>query len=261
MNSEPYTLITGASMGIGKALAEECARRGMNVLLVALPGPELDRLAEELREKYRVDIHVLGLDMLAAGTSQKIYEWCLEHDFQVDKLINNIGIGGRSDFETCTLPELDRMLVLNIQTATFLSKLFVERLKRHPRSYILNIGSAAGFFHVPYKAVYSATKAYLYSLTRSLRSELKPLGIHVAIITPGGADNKHDPVVHQKINGWLHRNLHHRAEYIARIALDGMLKGRKVIIPGILPKIYIRLSGTIPSSWVDAVVRVIFRNR
>src|SRR3546814_14434423 len=109
-------------------------------------------------------------------------------------------MGGRSDFETCELRELEQMLILNIQTATWLSRLFVERLKKHPRSYILNLGSTAGFFHVPNKAVYSATKAYLYSLTRSLRSELKPLGIHVALLAPGGADNQYDPVVHQKVN-------------------------------------------------------------
>ncbi|QEC52525.1 hypothetical protein EDD80_11327 [Anseongella ginsenosidimutans] len=262
MNAEPsFTLITGASMGIGKALAEECARRQMNLLLVALPDPELDRLASGLRKKYGVRIHVFGLDMLAADAPRRIYEWCVENNFAVDKLVNNIGIGGRSDFETSTLPELDSMLILNIKTATFLSKLFVERLKRHPRSYILNVGSAAGFFHVPHKAVYSATKAYLYSLTRALRSELKPLGVHVTLLAPGGANNKHDPVVHRKVNGWLHRNLHHSPEYIARTALDGMLKGRNLIVPGFLPKVYIRLSKAFPASVVDAVVRVIFRNR
>lgn len=256
-----YTLITGASMGIGKALAEECARRRLDLLLVALPGPELEELAAELREKYRVDVQVLGLDMLAADASEKIYAWCLENDFPVDKLINNIGVGGRSDFETSDLPGLGKMLVLNIHMATFLSRLFVERLKKHPRSYILNVGSAAGFFHVPHKAVYSATKAYLYSLTRSLRSELKPLGIHVALLAPGGADNKHDPVVHRKVNGWLHRNLHHPLERIAREGMDGLLGGRRVIVPGLLPKLYIKLGSVFPPSWVDAVVGRLFRNQ
>src|SRR3546814_9045602 len=93
-------------------------------------------LAEELQEKYGISVHVFGLDMLAPDASVKIHNWCQENDFPVDKLINNIGMGGRSDFETCELRELEQMLILNIQTATWLSRLFVERLKKHHRSYI-----------------------------------------------------------------------------------------------------------------------------
>ncbi|HYH55051.1 MAG TPA: SDR family NAD(P)-dependent oxidoreductase, partial [Anseongella sp.] len=236
-----------------------CAKRGMHLLLVALPEPSLDELATELHEKYGVNAQVLGLDMLAAEAPQRVLAWCEENDFPVDKLINNIGVGGRGDFETSPLAALSDMLMLNVQAATLLSRLFVGRLKKHPRSYILNVGSAAGFFHIPHKAVYSATKAYLYSLSRSLRSELKPLGIHVALLAPGGAENKQDPVVHRKMNGWLHRNLHHSPEYIAGKALEGMLKGQKVITPGLLPTIYISLSRLFPSSWVDTVVKKIFR--
>lgn len=261
MKSEPvFTLITGASMGIGKALAEECARRGMNLLLVALPGKELDELSATLRQRYQVEVYALGLDMLEKTASGKVYQWCVDRNFSVDKLINNIGVGGRSDFETCRVTDLEAMLTLNVQIATVLTQLFVELLKKHRRSYILNVGSAAGFFHIPHKAVYSATKAYLYSLTRSLRSELKPLGIHVALLAPGGAHNRQDPVVHRKVNGWLHRNIHHSTEHIARTALNGLLKGKRVIVPGTLPKIYIGLSGVFPPSWVDVVVDRLFKN-
>lgn len=255
-----FSLITGGSMGIGKALAEECARRGMNLLLVALPGKELDRVARELRETYRVEVHSLGLDLLEKTAPHQIYDWCVTQGFQVDKLFNNIGIGGRSDFETCDVSDLEEMLILNIQITTILTQLFVELLKKHPRSYILNVGSAAGFFHIPHKAVYSATKAYLYSLTRSLRSELKPLGIHVALLSPGGAHNRRDPVLHRKVNGWLHKNLHHSTERIARTAVDGLIKRKRVIIPGFLPKIYIRLSRIFPPSWVDVIVGRLFKN-
>src|SRR3546814_14192637 len=84
-------------------------------------------LAEELQEKYGISVHVFGLDMLAPDASVKIHNWCQENDFPVDKLINNIGMGGRSDFETCELRELEQMLIMNIHTATWLSRLFVER--------------------------------------------------------------------------------------------------------------------------------------
>lgn len=255
-----FTLITGASMGIGKALAEECARRGMNLLLVALPGSELDQVVVEIRERYRVEVHSLGLDLMEKTAPRQIYEWCATQGFQVDKLFNNIGIGGRSDFETCEVSDLEEMLTLNIQITTILTRLFVGLLRTHSHSYILNVGSAAGFFHIPHKAVYSATKAYLYSLTRSLRSELKPLGIHVALLSPGGAHNRRDPVLNRKVNGWLHKNLHHSTQQIAQTAVDGLLKRKRVIVPGFLPKIYIRLSRLFPPSWVDLIVGRLFKN-
>src|SRR3546814_18234306 len=95
--SSGYTLITGASMGIGKALAEECASRKMDLLLVALPGSELNMLAEEMQEKYGISVHVFGLDILAPGAYVKIHNWCKENAFPVDKLLKKIRMGGRSE--------------------------------------------------------------------------------------------------------------------------------------------------------------------
>lgn len=259
MTATSYTLITGASNGIGKALARECAARGMNLLLIALPEPALEETAGQLREEYGVRVQVLGLDLLAPEAPGRIASWCVENGFSVDKLINNIGIGGRCDFESTAVSDLQEMLLLNVQTATLLSRLFVSRLKEHPRSYILNVGSAAGFFHIPHKAVYSATKAYLYSLSRSLRSELKPLGIHVALLAPGGAKNRPDPLVRRRVSGVMHKRVHHSTEYIACAAIRGMLRGERVITPGVLPKLYIGLGRIFPPAWVDAVVVRIFR--
>lgn len=230
----------------------------MNLLLAALPGAELEKLGEQLQQEYGVTVHCLGLDMLSEDGPERICRWRSDRQFPVNMLVNNIGLGGRSDFERARPHDYRNMLHMNIGVGTCLSHLLIAELKKHNPAYILNVGSTAGFFHIPYKAVYSASKAYVYSFSRALHAELKPLGIHVAVVCPGGADNKLDDVVNGKVNGVVFRSFHHTSAYIAKCAINGLLKKKKIIIPGYLPKIYTYLSRHLPSSWTDEVVKRLF---
>ncbi|MBX6380266.1 MAG: SDR family NAD(P)-dependent oxidoreductase [Thermoflavifilum aggregans] len=253
-----YALITGASAGIGKALAEECARRKFPVLLVALPGDDLARLAQQIRDQYGVKTDYLGIDFLQQDSVMRVWEWCRDQHYAVRLLINNIGLGGRHHFEELQPEQITQMIRLNIQVTTQLTRVFIEELKAHRPAYILNVGSAAGFLHVPYKAVYSATKAYIYSFSRALRTELRSQGIYVSVLCPGGVSHKQDPVVHQKINGWLFRSAHERPEYVARVALDGLFRQRKTITPGWMSTAYYWLSRWMPPAWLDRVMHRLF---
>lgn len=254
-----YALITGASAGIGKALAQECARRQIPVLLVALPGEGLSRLAEEIQDEYGVSTDYLEIDFLQHDSVMQVWQWCRDKHYAVRMLINNIGLGGRHLFQDLDPEQITRMIRLNIQVTTQLTRLFLEELKAHRPAYILNVGSAAGFLHVPYKAVYSATKAYIYSFSRALRTELKQQDIHVSVLCPGGVTHKQDQVVHQKVNGWIFRSAHSKPEYVARVAIEGLLRGRKMITPGWISTAYYWLSRWIPSSWLDQTMYRLFR--
>jgi len=174
-------------------------------------------------------------------------------------LINNIGLGGRHHFEEVHPEHITQMIQLNIQVTTQLTRLFLEELKAHRPAYILNVGSAAGFLHVPYKAVYSATKAYIYAFSRALRMELKQHGIYVSVLCPGGVTHKQDQVVHRKINGWVFRSAHSRPEYVARAAMQGLLSGRKMITPGWISTAYYWLSRWMPPSWLDHTMYRLFK--
>ncbi|MBX5438875.1 MAG: SDR family NAD(P)-dependent oxidoreductase, partial [Thermoflavifilum sp.] len=253
-----YALITGASAGIGKALAEECARRRIPVLLVALPGEELSHLARQIRERYGVETDYLGVDFLQPESVMQVWQWCKERHYAVRLLINNIGLGGRHHFEELHPEQISQMIRLNIQVTTQLTRLFVEELKAHRPAYILNVGSAAGFLHVPYKAVYSATKAYIYSFSRALRTELRSQGIYVSVLCPGGVTHKQDPVVHQKVNGWLFRSAHVQPEFVAQVAMHGLLQGKKMITPGWISTAYYWLSRWLPPSWLDWAMHRLF---
>ncbi|MCL6524150.1 MAG: SDR family NAD(P)-dependent oxidoreductase [Thermoflavifilum sp.] len=258
-NTLCHALITGASAGIGKALAQECASRGIPVLLVALPSKELEILATDIAEKYHVHTDYLGIDFLQSDSVDRVYHWLIDKQYAVNILINNIGLGGRRAFEHLQMTQIADMITLNIQVTTQLTRILINQLNRHRPAYILNVGSAAGFLHVPYKVVYSATKAYVYSFSRALRTELKSQDIHVSVLCPGGVVHKQDPIVHQKINGWLFRSAHEQPEYVAKVALDGLFQRRKTITPGWMSTAYYWFSRLMPPSWLDHVVYRLFK--
>jgi short-subunit dehydrogenase len=155
-----YTLITGSSSGIGKALAFECARRNMNLILVSRPSPRLAAAAEEVSAKYNsVDVKFLGIDLIETDAPQKVFDWCIQQGLKVNYLINNAGTVGTAPFDKCDPAYLDSIIMLNMRTLTLLTRLFLPELKKYPVSKILNVGSMSGFFPIPYKSVYSASKA------------------------------------------------------------------------------------------------------
>jgi short-subunit dehydrogenase len=228
-----YTLITGGSMGIGKALAGECARRGRNLLLVALPGPELERTAEEIRSAYDVRVDTLGIDLTLPGSPGKVYEWCEKHAYTVDILMNNAGIAGSAIFEESPVSYSDERILLNIRALVILSRLFIPMLKQHGQAYILNTGSFSAYQPLPYKSVYAASKSFVHLFSLALNEELRDSSVSVTVVNPNGVRTNvgsHGRIAtHGKL---VQHTLILDAEKIARISVEGMLNGKKVVIPG-----------------------------
>src|SRR4051812_22955437 len=131
-----YTLITGASSGIGKALALECASRGMNVLLVALPGEELCALEKQIRERYKIKCDSFGIDLSVHCSSSAVYEWVKQHEYKVNILINNVGVGSKGSFELVSPDFYYRQIHLNVMTTCMMTRLFIDDLKENGPSHI-----------------------------------------------------------------------------------------------------------------------------
>ena len=144
-NDTVYTLITGGSLGIGRALADECARRGVNLLLVALPGPELEQSANEIREAYSIMVDTFGIDLTEPSAPEAVHQWCMERNYKVDILMNNAGIAGSAIFEESSIAYSDERMLLNMRALVILSRLFLPMLKQHKRAYILNTGSFSAY--------------------------------------------------------------------------------------------------------------------
>lgn len=242
-----FTLITGASEGFGKALAIECARRKMNLILVSLPGPELHSLASFIKRNYSVAIIIIEKDLCKDESCLEVYTEIKALNLQVNMLINNAGIGGTAFFEEGSIDLYDKQIKLNVLATTLITRLFLTTLKRNKHSYILNVGSMASFFHLPKKQVYGATKSFIYSFSKSLRRELKKDRIYVSVLCPGGMNTNLSLTLMNKTGSWLSRLSVMNPEEVVPIAIDGLLKKKEVIIPGRVNKFFMFLDKTLPS--------------
>jgi uncharacterized protein len=169
MQNKVYTLITGSSEGLGKAFAIECAKRNMNLILVALPGPELYALAALIKANYPVEIVCIGKDLCRDESCTELYAEVTSLNLQVNMLINNAGIGSTMFFKDGSPVFYEKQIRLNVLVTTMITRMFLPFLQRHACSYILNVGSLASFFYLPKKQVYGATKSFVYSFSKSLR--------------------------------------------------------------------------------------------
>src|SRR5688500_3354169 len=148
MRNSCYTMITGASEGFGKALAIECARRKMNLILVALPGPELHSLTHFIKRNYSVDVITIEKDLCKDESCIEVYNQINALNIQVNMLINNAGIGSTVFFEEGSIHLYEKQIKLNVLATTLITRLFLETLKCNNQSYILNVGSIAYFFYL-----------------------------------------------------------------------------------------------------------------
>jgi len=177
-----YTVVTGASQGIGACFAEALAKRGKSLILVARTRTKLEALATSLREKYAVRVEVLVADLGLTASPAEVAAHCAS--FSVDGLINNAGCGLGDEFAHESLDRVVEMLNLNIVTLTALTHLLIPSLRKS-RGVIVNIASTAAFQPVPYMAAYAASKAYVLHWSEALHEELRADGIYVLTLCPG----------------------------------------------------------------------------
>ncbi|SIQ95633.1 SDR family NAD(P)-dependent oxidoreductase [Pontibacter lucknowensis] len=253
-----YTLITGASAGIGQAMATECAARGQHLILVALQDSGLVQTATSLREQFGVDVKTIELNLIAPNAIQYLYDWCHEQGLSINVLINNAGIGNYSYFQESSLEDYLQMIQLNVNAVVALTHLFIPKLREHESAYILNVGSFASLMPLPYKSVYAATKSFVLTFSRSLQMELEPYNIHVSCLCPGPTSTK----TMRKRNQHIKKGkgiLTKTPEEVARQAIDGLYKDKGLIIPGWKNRFMIRVGRILPFSVKSYILKKIFK--
>ena len=241
-----YTLITGASEGFGKSLALECASRKMNLILVALPGPELYYMADFIKRNYLVDAIAIEKDLTCEENCIAVYQFVQSMNLRVNMLINNAGLGGTMLFSEGSISFYQKQIKLNIVATTLFTHLFLDMLKSNGPSHILNVGSLSSYFYLNKKQVYGATKSFIYSFSKSLRRELKNDGISVSVICPGSMNTNISVTCLLKTSSRISRLSIMNPEEVAPIAISGLLKSREVIIPGRLNKLFLFINKLLP---------------
>jgi len=180
-----YTLITGASSGIGLELANIMARDGHHLILVARRQSLLAQLKQTLEAEYKVNVHVMAMDLSLPKQAQTLYQACEEQGLVVRCLVNNAGFGDYGVFGVEKLDTYQAMLQLNVLALTELTALFLTGMRARQSGRIMNVGSIAAFQPIPNFSVYAASKAYVMQFTEALNYELRGSGVTVTLLSPG----------------------------------------------------------------------------
>ena len=192
-DTKSYTLITGASKGLGRELAYEFAKRSNNLILVALPGEDLESFSRHLELKFKISVSYYEADLTKNNAPLELVKW-VKNNFSVNILVNNAGVGGSMPFKESSVEYLDAIILLNVRALALITRQMLSELKKHSSAYILNVASLAAFSPIPYKTVYPASKAFVYSFSRSLKEELKGTSVSISIICPGQIMTNSDTV-------------------------------------------------------------------
>ena len=216
-------LVTGASSGIGLEMARYLDSLGYEVILVAREKEKLESVAKMLTHKPKIIV----MDLSQVEDIKSLYVLVKNDD--IDILVNNAGFGLCGNFSETDLSKELNMIDLNIKSVHILTKLFLKDMKRKNKGYIMNVASSAAFQSGPLMATYYSTKSYVYRLTESLWYELKKenSNVKVSCLCPGPVDTNFN-----KVAGVNFSVKPQTAEYVAKYAVDKMLKGKLLIIPG-----------------------------
>jgi hypothetical protein len=242
MSEEKWAVITGASQGIGRAMAAEAARRGLNLLLIALPETGLQDVADELIRLYDVESEYWEFDLSDRTAIAEFVEYVGASRRTVELLINNAGIGGTAPFAEQDPGRLASMIDLNVGALTLITRLLLPHLVGQSEAHILNVASLVGWYPTPSMSVYAATKAYVISFSLALRDELESTGVSVSVLCPSGVVTKEEVVKALALQGFWGRRTSRYPDELARYAIHRAYKKRRIIVPGVVNRM-LRVAG------------------
>lgn len=255
-----YALITGASKGIGKAIAFELAKRNYNILITARSAELLLQVAKEISEAYPVKVNYLPLDLSQINASQRLFDWCTGNNFPVSVLVNNAGFGLSGPFEKYSVAETTELLQLNTIVPTQLCRLFIPLLKQQKQSYILNTCSSSAYQAVPLLTVYAASKAYILRFSRGLKHEYAKTNISVTCLSPGPTDT--DWAARAQVSNKVLKmadKLNMTPEKVAAIGVKAMFNKRTEVITGFSNKVGAFMAWLFPDRIVERTAGSLYK--
>jgi len=230
----PAVVVTGASRGIGRALAFRFARAGHDIVLVARNSAPLEEAAHALVRATGVRAVPLALDITAVDAAERLDAGLEAAGLYADILVNNAGIGLAGPFTDQTSAEIESLLALNISAATRLMRHVLPSMLFRARGGVLNVASLGGLVPGPYQAVYYASKAYVISLTEAVAHEVRGRGVRIAVVAPGPVDTTFHAAM--QAESALYRAVvpAMSADAVAASAYRGYALARTRIVPGVL---------------------------
>jgi short-subunit dehydrogenase len=251
-----WALITGASAGIGVALADELAAGGTHLVLTARRLDRLQEVAEGLRKKHGIQTHVVSADLARREAPPEIYAFTKEQGLRIDLLINNAGFGQYGEVPQVQTQRLLDMVEVNCTAVVHLTRLFLPEMVARRSGDILILASTAAFQAVPYISTYAATKAFDLFFAEGLAEEMKPHGIRVCALCPGSTESEFHTVAGQEA---FTAHNQEPADKVARTGLQALAAGKSYVISGLGNYLGAHSQRLVPRRLVTRVAANMFR--
>jgi uncharacterized protein len=251
MNNKPLALVTGASGGIGEAIAKELSSK-YQLVLVARSGDKLQALAQQLG-----GAHVIAADLSTPDAASKLMQELESRKLEIDVLVNNAGFADFGDFAHADPTKLEQMIHLNMTTLTMLTRAVLPQMIARRRGRVMNVASTAAFMPGPLMGVYYATKAYVLSLSEALAEELQGTGVTITALCPGPVESGFQARAAMEKSKLLKNPMNPlmSAEDVAKQSVAALERGQRVIIPGFMNQILTLVPRFIPRAFVPSIVK------
>ena len=251
-----FTLITGASSGIGLCYAEQFAAKGENIIVVSNQKERNEEVVAELKQRFGVEAVALYADLSQADSAEQIYEWCKERNYEVSTLVSNAGILQFGMFLHTKPSMADFITNLHCVTPSKLCRLFGEDMCSRGEGCILIMSSMTAWTPFITVSYYAATKAYLKSFAQSLWYEFRPYGVTVTTVYPGAVDT---PLysLEEKHRKWLRAiGFMMRPGKMAKAGIRALERGRRYAIPGLFTKVTVFACWLLPAHAILPILKI-----
>jgi short-subunit dehydrogenase len=247
-----YALVTGATGGLGKAFAAECAARGWNLALTDRSPETLAALADGLRRMYGVGVEYHPCDLADPESREAFWTWVGRRGMTVHLLVNVAGVDHEGLFRERAPDEIRAVIRLNVESTVDTTRRVLAHRPPAGILRIVTVSSLGAFYPMPYKAVYAASKRFLLDWSLALREELREDAVSVTVLCPGGMPTNPEcrrAIESQGFFGWATAC---NTGEVAKAAVDAALAGRAVIVPGAANRILGMVGGILPPAWIAA---------
>lgn len=227
--SRKWALVTGASAGIGEALAKQLAAAGTHLVLTARRTDRLQELASDLSSKHGIQTEILGADLSKPGASKEIFAFTSEKKIEIELLVNNAGFGSFGYLHEAPEDRLLEMIQVNCSAVVHLTRLYLPRMVERRHGDVLIVASTASFQAVPFISTYAATKAFDLLFAEGVAEEVRPFGIRVCALCPGSTNTEFKDVAGQPDRVF---RVAETAEKVAKVGLEALARGKTFVISG-----------------------------
>ncbi|MGH9452547.1 MAG: SDR family NAD(P)-dependent oxidoreductase [Terriglobia bacterium] len=254
-----WALITGASAGIGRALAEELAAGGANLVLTARRRERLEELAGKLGAANGVNVEIVTADLAQATGPEEVFIFTEQKGIAVDLLVNNAGFGLYGEFQGTKLASQLGMVQVNCAAVVHLTRLFLPQMVERHRGHILIVASTAAFQAVPYIATYAATKAFDLFFAEGLGEEVARYGVRVCALCPGPTATEFSEVAGTPKSKAGEKLGVQEARQVARAGLEGLAAGKTCVISGFKNQLGAQAHRFLPRRTITGAAERIYR--